>query len=396
MVDHVAISNLQLKIANMEQKFVTHSDLQHHLSMLLKRIEITEKASISWFELEEFNIDRIDFINSCEKKQNEPSCNNVINSDIDYSDIDEYENVNNRLEQTSIDDNPQNSNTTRFTGIAATSGSPPPRYELSDDDEGAQLSEIVVPQMNSEYKHVPVKLPKHTPNLRKTPILDDKKNKVASDVSKKSKKASKTNCMQEMESVSPEMDKSSLQKSIQCQFCDLYVPGKGNLEKHIVAEHTAGVQKSLKCSPCGFTAPSKKALDVHNKSSCFKCSYCEFAASSMDAIQHHIRSEHTTYHPYRCTECNYTAVTKASLDLHSATNHATNTDSSKMTKKETKILNCPQCDFTTSTKSLLRRHFGNEHNDTIPFQCESCNYSSSSEWSIKKHRKETHEQVSFQ
>merc|ERR1712141_618252 len=130
-------------------------------------------------------------------------------------------------------------------------------------------------------------------------------------------------------------------ESIKCMYCDLYVPGKGNLEKHVQSDHKKE-KSSLTCPDCHYQATSKDTLELHVQFSCYKCQYCDFKASSTQNLQNHIRDEHTTntLHPYRCNQCEYTALTKANLELHVATNHAATTDRDRMTRKETKVFNC--------------------------------------------------------
>ena len=74
-------------------------------------------------------------------------------------------------------------------------------------------------------------------------------------------------------------------------------------------------------------------------------------------------------------------------------------DARERRKTKMTVFHCEQCDYTSSSKTLLKRHTDHNHNYTIEtptrnmrkrFNCEKCDFNSTQEYDLTKHKNTTH------
>ena len=135
--------------------------------------------------------------------------------------------------------------------------------------------------------------------------------------------------------------------------------------------------KRHKCSQCSYTSINKTQIKVHEEThkKKHKCDVCEYETTHRNDLIHHKESH--AKKGYKCTQCDYVANTKRSLEMHTlvAMNHAnkksqekqmsrkTNKDKTKeevhysnaTVTKESKI-QCNLCDFSAKNEDILKKH----------------------------------------
>lgn len=110
-----------------------------------------------------------------------------------------------------------------------------------------------------------------------------------------------------------------------------------------------------------------------------ECQYCGKLFSYKVHFNNHVRT-HTREHLQHCSQCNFSSVTKSSLNRHMIQKHS---DLS---------LSCPNegCEYTTSDKYKLQTHVKRFHEETKTVSCPVCN-NNYPEHRIKQHIRKIHQ-----
>ncbi|KAJ0000219.1 hypothetical protein NQD34_012061 [Periophthalmus magnuspinnatus] len=109
-----------------------------------------------------------------------------------------------------------------------------------------------------------------------------------------------------------------------------------------------------------------------------ECEYCGKLFAYKVHYNNHVRT-HTKEHLQYCSQCNYSAVTKSSLNRHMLHKHSD------------LMLSCPNtdCKFTTPDKYKLQAHVKRFHEETKTAPCPVCN-NIYSEHHLKQHMRKMH------
>ncbi|KAK7887220.1 hypothetical protein WMY93_026841 [Mugilogobius chulae] len=109
-----------------------------------------------------------------------------------------------------------------------------------------------------------------------------------------------------------------------------------------------------------------------------ECEYCGKLFAYKVHYNNHVRT-HTKEHLQYCSQCNYSAVTKSSLNRHMIQKHSD------------LLLSCPNasCSFTTPDKYKLQTHVRRFHEETNIVPCSVCN-NNFFEHRLKQHMRKHH------
>jgi hypothetical protein len=119
----------------------------------------------------------------------------------------------------------------------------------------------------------------------------------------------------------------------------------------------------------------------------------------------------TCLEKYKCPDCDFTCSSNSDLKRHIKQVHdqikdfncpdcdytcSTNYDLKRHIKQvhdQIKDINCPDCDFTCSTNSCLKRHIKQVHDQIKDVECPLCDYKCSTNSALKSHTKQIHDQI---
>jgi len=91
--------------------------------------------------------------------------------------------------------------------------------------------------------------------------------------------------------------------------------------------------------------------------------------------------------PFKCSECDYRALTEASVNRHYQANHIEkNVEKTVYTTK----VQCPKCPTVLTGKVSFEMHQKIHHDPSLPFACDVCEYRAVTENSIKHHKSYYH------
>ncbi|KAF5278822.1 hypothetical protein FQR65_LT03510 [Abscondita terminalis] len=216
---------------------------------------------------------------------------------------------------------------------------------------------------------------------------------------------------------------------IKCGECDYSTSKKSNLSRHFIAMHKYN-GKQYKCDLCEYGTTDKRLLichiNRHTNKIPYKCKLCDYTCRNLRTLKGH-SYKHSGKWPYECDKCGYKTITKynitihiqthtnkktyngnlcdySSNDLHDLNSHLykhtgdlnkkkVEVPSQKRQRKKRKItseklpctkdgseseIKCSKCDYSTSNKSNLSRHFISMHKyNGKQFKCELCKYGTS-------------------
>ncbi|OXA44207.1 zinc finger protein 62-like [Folsomia candida] len=224
-------------------------------------------------------------------------------------------------------------------------------------------------------------------------------------------------------------------KKFPCPFCQQELHSRDYLQEHLTAKHLK--EKSYKCDTCSKSYAWSDSLRNHQKCHLppdqrvkFRCKSCPktFNLSgtlrtheryvhlkerkyhchrencgkkyfSQPELDRHLSSTHDGLKPFKCEPCLKFFGTKNSLRIHNTNVHNTNSRSRPfkcdhagcdkafrfygslkvhkeihLTPKERATYSCPICQKTMVTKSYLKKHMDQQHEnpDNKPFSCNLC------------------------
>lgn len=141
--------------------------------------------------------------------------------------------------------------------------------------------------------------------------------------------------------------------------------------------------ESYKCYQCFQSFNTEELLNNHTSAHVnrVKCTECDMTCPSNAALAQHFRYRHLKVRPFKCSECDYAAVTKWDLNKHQ----------SRMHNAEQATYICAECDYTCFTMNQMRKHARDEHGDgPNVYCCHCCEREYKNGSSLSKHLKIQH------
>ena len=174
-----------------------------------------------------------------------------------------------------------------------------------------------------------------------------------------------------------------------CSTCD-WSGTKMGIISHNEVIHNG---KLFECDRCKYKAFRQSSLASHktNKHNDSKhtCKLCKKTFPQEAILIRHVQSVHEGV-CYFCDECDRSFSLLGSLNTHKTTIHGTGKN------KKQKIhmtLFCEQCNFETSEKTELKRHVLEIHRNSL--KCEMCDAEFPKEDKLEAHRKNKHDNVTY-
>ncbi|XP_039661132.1 zinc finger protein ZFAT-like isoform X3 [Perca fluviatilis] len=154
-----------------------------------------------------------------------------------------------------------------------------------------------------------------------------------------------------------------------CSVCDYAGRSRSNLKTHMNRHNT---ERSHLCDLCGKKFKSKVTLKSHRLSHTdegkrFKCSECDFTSVSKPSLLRHME-QHAEFKPFRCAHCHYSCNIAGPLKRHYNMKHPDQTYQNAGpglpnpdALKQQGGMKCPECEFVYGTKWELNRHLKSKH-----------------------------------
>ncbi|XP_024123707.1 zinc finger protein ZFAT isoform X3 [Oryzias melastigma] len=170
-------------------------------------------------------------------------------------------------------------------------------------------------------------------------------------------------------------------KPYTCGLCDYSSRSRSNLKTHM---NRHNVERHHLCDLCGKKFKTKITLKSHRLSHTdegkqFKCLECDFTSILKASLLRHME-QHAKFKPFRCAHCHYSCNSTGALKRHYNMKHPHQTYENAGpgllncdTLKEQGGMKCPECEFVYGTKWELNRHLKSKHNlKVVEGPLESC------------------------
>ncbi len=173
-------------------------------------------------------------------------------------------------------------------------------------------------------------------------------------------------------------------KGHHCPNCDFREASAGLLRQHMRKVHEK--VRKFTCEACSYAAAERRRLEshvnrVHLHLKKFECNICEKTYGSQQAVKAHVRSSHRELQKFNCEQCDYNADTRQYLNRHLKARHINNA---------TRIIGCPECHKTLSSKSGLKTHLARLHGIGRNTLCEECDYAAVDSSDLRVHMQKSH------
>uniref|UniRef100_A0A8C7ZR88 Zinc finger and AT hook domain containing n=1 Tax=Oryzias sinensis TaxID=183150 RepID=A0A8C7ZR88_9TELE len=159
-------------------------------------------------------------------------------------------------------------------------------------------------------------------------------------------------------------------KPYACGMCDYSSRSRSNLKTHM---NRHNVERHHLCDLCGKKFKTKITLKGHRLSHTdegkqFKCLECDFTSILKASLLRHME-QHAKFKPFRCARCHYSCNSTGALKRHYNMKHPHQTYENagpglpnSDILKEQGGMKCPECEFVYGTKWELNRHLKSKHN----------------------------------
>ena len=210
-----------------------------------------------------------------------------------------------------------------------------------------------------------------------------------------------------------------------CDICDQEFNKYSTLRLHKNQNHLGISSEIYFCKTCDWSG-TKRGIVSHNEmihnGKVFECDQCKYKSFQQTALTSHKNNKHNgskhacqlckkTFHQeailirhvqsvhegvwHFCDECDRSFSLRGSLNTHKTKIHEKGTSHNKLMQKtkSPKILFCGLCNFETSEKVGLKNHVMAVH--TNSHKCEMCDAEFFKEEKLEAHRKNKHEDASY-
>uniref|UniRef100_A0A8D3DA12 C2H2-type domain-containing protein n=1 Tax=Scophthalmus maximus TaxID=52904 RepID=A0A8D3DA12_SCOMX len=158
-----------------------------------------------------------------------------------------------------------------------------------------------------------------------------------------------------------------------CSVCDYAGRSRSNLKTHMNRHNT---DRPHLCDLCGKKFKSKATLKSHRQSHTkegnrFKCSECDFTSVSKPSLLRH-KEQHAEFKPFRCAHCHYSCNLAGPLKRHYSLKHpdqkyenaGPGLPNAEALKRQGGK-KCPDCEFVYRTKWEMNRHLKSKHSQKV-------------------------------
>ncbi|KAL7636598.1 UNVERIFIED_CONTAM: hypothetical protein RMT77_013375 [Armadillidium vulgare] len=157
-----------------------------------------------------------------------------------------------------------------------------------------------------------------------------------------------------------------------CEICSLTFRHRSALSQH-TANHTK--ERIFMCQICNYRYDSQHSLNVHFRvhfrDELFECHICKEKFKSKNSYRNHVLSMHEGIKPFKCDYCEEAFIFKHTMLIHRKTHGS-------------QIYVCGYCNKKFKSQHYLKIHCA-IHEGKNPFKCPSCEFSSTSKTTLKKH-----------
>ena len=194
------------------------------------------------------------------------------------------------------------------------------------------------------------------------PILQNvqtskKKPQKTADKSNNKKSKDDTN-----ETASKKIQGNTKEKQFKCPDCEACFGWKSHMERHHNSIHAK--LKPFKCSECDFSAVEvaklKRHMLTHSEEYPFKCDLCYFRCKQKENLVAHTKTVHDKEKKFYCSECDASFTQKHHLERHQKLVHEN-------------AFKCGQCTFSCTTEHKLKTHELMHKGESV-FKCEWCDF----------------------
>ena len=246
-------------------------------------------------------------------------------------------------------------------------------------------------------------------NIKET--IQDKKDQTKETESIQSSKdkennPSKIEFIKKMRFESELKKKNNANQIKHCEKCEFETTCKEDVQRHMQSIHE---KQRYTCDKCDFQATNhddlqKHMQSIHQKGS-YNCNQCDYTAVQKVDLKTHIQCTHENV-SYNCNKCDYTAAQKRDLKTHIQSAHEdiqdediTSTqnminDSRARKDQKGKASKCENCDFKTTSVTILKQHVKRVHlvktTNSKRIYCNKCDKKFNKESTYKAHMKKAH------
>lgn len=190
-------------------------------------------------------------------------------------------------------------------------------------------------------------------------------------------------------------------QDVQCYLCSEMMLEKEVIE-HTNEKHTGtfvrskvtyGDKRPFQCHVCKASLKRELGKSYHvcyallprDKTNPPFCEKCKMVFKTVVLLIVHLGSEHGTTRPFKCTYCEYGAVSAKLLYSHAMKMHG-----ESKAKRVEKAFKCHRCVYSTNTSTLLGLHLQRVHENRkqkpeAEFKCTFCSFESTSRNVWRKH-----------
>ena len=176
--------------------------------------------------------------------------------------------------------------------------------------------------------------------------------------------------------------------TVTCNVCGKSILEIG-IQRHMEYMHGETSEKFEVCSICGLSLKAsgmnQHIKKVHNYNM-HSCPHCQYIAKTSYDLNRHIKRKHEEANVVNCPWCG--RLTK-DLDRHLKNNQC-NIPEHERTNNNPQYA-CEHCNKTFKKEVALVRHFKIVHEKIKDFQCDQCNYKTSTGFNLRIHVKRVHE-----
>lgn len=200
-----------------------------------------------------------------------------------------------------------------------------------------------------------------------------------------------------------------------CDLCSKRLPSKYSMQKHMLVhlakEEREQIKSTNRCHLCtaSFFTASTLAFHIrriHERTQGIVCDICAKRYTCNASYQSHYQSAHLNIR-FQCPICGEILSNTKTLNRHMQTRHDDSgpyactdckytTMSSTLFKRHQKLHSptrkrypCPDCDKTFFRMRGLKEHMA-FHTGRVLYSCEHCEYACNSAENMKKHKKRNH------